>query len=183
MNTHIHLKTLWCVAIWSAVAGILAFPAAAEMRSKPSRTIEMETYCFNAPPGDTWDTEIDRERDIVRFIEVRHPPGSSPAETPEGVTEILIAKRPVPASQQGLSEQEIANHYRDEEQRNMVRLGVSQKRYHLRNIEQGVVTIGGKTLYYMRYQAPTGSWVGLEGTSLDQHAVLYLYFPPGFTSD
>jgi len=64
----------------------------------------------------------------------------------------------------------------------MVQLGVFQKRYQLKNIEHGVVGIGGKTLYYMRYQAPSGSWVGLEGASIAQHAVLYLYFPPGFAS-
>jgi hypothetical protein len=182
MTTHIRPNALWFVLIGSAIAGILVPQAVAQAPPESSCTIEMETYCLDTPPGGGWKTEIDRERDLVRFTQVQYPRGSSTAEAPEGVTEILITKQAIPASQTGLSEQEIAEDYRETEQRNMVQHGVSQGHYQLKDVEKGVVTIGGKTLYYMSYQAPAGSWVGLEGPSIAQRAVLYLYFPPGFTS-
>lgn len=183
MMTHVRSKILSFAVLSGMIASMIVPQAIAQTPPESSRTIEMSTYCLDAPPGADWVTEIDRERNLVRFTQTRYSDtnSSSTAENLTGVTEILVARHSVPLSQKDLDEQEIADRYRDEEQKNMVQLGVSQKRYQLTNIERGVVTIGRKTLYYMRYQAPAGSWVGLEGTSIAQHAVLYLYFPPGFT--
>ena len=77
-----------------------------------------------------------------------------------------------------LSEEEVADDFRNQE-KNIMRFKWSTKNeYKLKDVKKDVTTIGGKKLYRMSYKV-TYPYNIKEGW-LVVNAVLYLYFPPEF---
>ena len=70
-----------------------------------------------------------------------------------------------------------AGAYRDWEVGHMQSEGVNQGMYELRDVNKGETTVGGKTLYTLKYRQ---HWSNPDGNDLLIHAHLFLYFPESY---
>jgi hypothetical protein len=81
-----------------------------------------------------------------------------------------------------ISEEEVANDYRDREEADMIRRGVMTGQYELSDVKKSITMIGGKKVYFMSYK--TLGWSkGNKGPTDHRvvgEAVLYLFFPADF---
>src|SRR5271169_5728433 len=157
-------------------------------REGERHTIDLGDYMVDVPSSEDWQIQVDKERGIVIFAKEKGKGmrilgqvlGGPPII--RGITLIQIFRNAVKDSPKcDLSEEEMADDYRNNEENVMLKEGVAKGEYNLEDVKKGVITIDGKRLYFMSYKAATaGSWMGatkaVEGT-------LYLYFPPDFKTN
>jgi hypothetical protein len=177
--------------ILKSIALLLLFSCATTQqaqRVKEGETINMGSYTVNVPPGDDWQIQIDKEREAVIFVKEKGKGmrvlgqllgGNS---IRRGTTLIQIFRNAImDPSKWYLSEEEIADDYRNSEE-NIVSMGEDEKEeYKLEDVKKGITTVEGRRLYFLSYKATTGHWMGsLKGPSKAVEATLYLFFPPDF---
>ncbi len=157
-------------------------------RVKSGETINMGSYTVNVPPGDDWQIQIDKERETLIF-EKEKGKGMrvlgqllGGASITRGTTLVKIFRNGVmDPSKWHLSEEEIADDYRNNEEKIVSMGGDEEEKYKLEDVKKGITTVEGRRFYFLSYKATTGSWMGsLKGPSKTVEATLYLFFPPDF---
>jgi len=113
-------------------------------------------------------------------------------DTVMGITIIHVFRNEVAGKGWHMSEEEIANDYRNQEEKKMIEAGVKldsttfylyqfDGEYKLEDLRKDVTSINGKKLYTMTYKATAGTFFGIplsKGPSRTVETALYLYFPP-----
>jgi ankyrin repeat protein len=95
-----------------------------------------------------------------------------------GSTLIQVMKNEVMPEGWYMSEEEVANDYRNLEEKTMIEEGVKKGQYKLEDVKKDGTTIKGKKFYLMSYRITSGGL--FKGPAMTQEAVLYVYFPPDF---
>ncbi len=129
------------------------------------------------PPYDVWSCQVDKELGFIRFEKAKYScvPGFRRFV---GWTLIQVFRNGVKQEGWHLSEEEVADNFRNEEE-NIMRLeGGAKGEYKVKDVKKNVTTIGGKKLYFMSYKTSTPFKVFGGGKIIK--AVLYLYFLPEF---
>lgn len=139
------------------------------------QTINMGYYSVIPPPGNSWNVELNKETGRIRF--------TKPTKSPIGdkglpVTTIIVGYNWVTQEDMlQLSEQEIADEYRDGEIANMNSEGVIQGSYQLHEVKKDKTMLDGKKLYTLNYKQKGGEWFGKD---IIGESILYVYFPPNY---
>ncbi|MCX7771201.1 MAG: hypothetical protein N2202_09025 [Proteobacteria bacterium] len=141
------------------------------------KMIDMGSYSVESLPNENWKVEIEKEKGIIRFIKEEKEKifGFLPSRK-KRLTFIQISKNLVmDMNIWHLSEEKIADDYRNNEEQIMIEMGVKTGQIVLKDVKKGVTQIGDKKLYFMSYKA-----VSIKQPKIVQEAVLYLYFPQDF---
>jgi len=146
---------------------ILVFPlllSCATLYIKGS-IIDTDHFSVIGPPGDGWYVNIKKDPAIVEFRKASKDENT-----------LIKALRNWIADKNfwGLSEGEVATHYRNGEEADMKLRGEMQRLYHLSDVKRGTTMIGDKQVYFMSYRAS-----GIPERVVSD-AVLYLFFPADF---
>ena len=166
------------------IAALLLFSCATTQqtpRMKEGEKINMDSYSVASPPGGDWEIQIEKEKDMITFQKLKKwwMTGSV-----LGSTFIQVFRNEVSPDGWQMSEEEVANDFRNNEEKIMQEEGVKKGLYEFEDVTRGITTIGGKKLYTMSYKTKKGSFGGalIKGTASyrAQETVLYLYFPQDF---
>jgi hypothetical protein len=138
--------------------------------------VDADYFTVEAPHG-TWAYKVDKQMEfiIISFEKYKHSTLGGP-----GIGSILIQVFRNGVKQEGwhLSEEEVADDFRNQEE-NIMRFERGTKgKYNLKDVKKDITTIGGKKLYRMSYKVNFPYNIK-EGWKVI-NAVLYLYFPPEF---
>jgi hypothetical protein len=149
-------------------------PQSLNQESK-ERTIDMDSYTVDLPSGENWKVEIDKRVGSVRFLK---QPKSLFGRGGLPTTMIQVSYNWVVEEKMWqLSEEDIANDYRDGEVANMTMAGVLPGSYELHDAKKDITTLDGKKLYTLSYKQMGGKWFGTDKIS---ESILYMYFPSSF---
>lgn len=165
---------------------LLIFSFLFSCATAPETQQEMEIPIIDAgyftvePPYDVlpyysvWSCQVNKELGAVRFEKGKYSVFGGWV----GSTLIQVFRNGVKQEGWHLSEEEVANDFRDQEE-NIMRLeGGKKNEYKLKDVKKDVTTIGEKKLYFMSYKIRTP--FKLIGGGKIINAALYLYFPPEF---
>jgi len=137
-------------------------------------------YFTVEPPYDVlpyysvWSCQVNKELGAVKFEKGKY----SVLGGWVGSTLVQVFRNGVKQEGWHLSEEEVANDFRDQEE-NIMRLeGGTKNEYKLKDVKKDITTIGEKKLYFMSYKISTP--FKLIGGGKIINAALYLYFPPEF---
>lgn len=157
---------------------LFSYTAAQEMQQESKgRIIDMGSYSVEAPLGEDWQIEIEKDRGEIRITKEAKQRilGFLPGRT-KHLTIIQISRNQVmDPGKWRLAEEDLADDYRNMEESGMITMGVKTGQYELKDVIKGVSQIGDKKLYFMSYKTITA-----KQPKAVQEAVLYLYFPPDF---
>jgi len=144
------------------------------------RTINMGYYSVEAPPGEDWQYEMNKEKGILICQKLKKWFSGRVL----GSTLIEVFRNSVAPQGWHLNEEECTDDFRNSEERGMQEEGVKKGLYELRNVKKGMETVGDRKLYTMHYETtmtlPGGVWEHGLAARRAQQVVLYLYFPPDF---
>lgn len=127
--------------------------------------IDTDHFSVTGPPVDGWNVNVKKDPAIVDFRK------ASKDET----TLIKVLRNWVADKNfWHLSEEQVANHYRDGEEGDMKLRGEMKGLYHLSDVKRGTTMIGDKKVYFMSYRTS-----GIRDKVVSD-AVLYLFFPADF---
>lgn len=138
------------------------------------RTIDMGSYTVDLPSGGNWKVEIDKERGSVRFL--KQPKSFFGGGLPTTIIQVSY-NWVVQEKMWQLSEEEIANDYRDGEIANMTMAGVMPGSYELHDVKKEITILNGRKLYTLSYKQMGGEWFGTDKIN---ESILYMYFPSSF---
>src|SRR6266498_2960282 len=130
-------------------------------------------YTFNAPPGKNWEVKIEKEEDRVTFS--KQPKSYFIRKLP--LTTIHVVQNKVLQEKQNLSEEEIADDVRKNEEFGMFIGGPLSGKYILTDCKNDTVTIYDKKIYIMSYKNSGGSGFGKDKVG---EFILHIYFPSEF---
>jgi hypothetical protein len=133
-------------------------------------------YFTVEPPYGVWAYQVDKQTGFinVKFEKAKY----SVLGAGVGSTLIQVFRNGVKQEGWHLSEEEVADDFRNQEE-NIMRFERGTKPEHkLKDVKKDITTIGGKKLYRMSYKL-TFPYNIREGWKII-NAVLYLYFPPEF---
>jgi hypothetical protein len=142
--------------------------------------IDMGHYSVIGPPGGAWVVNIQKGQGTVEFRK------SNASQSTGLIDETALIKVLrnwiVDEKLKRLSEEEVANDYRNREEADMIRRGVMTGQYELSDVKKDITMIGDKRVYLMSYK--TLGWSkGSKGPTDHKvvgEAVLYLFFPADF---
>jgi hypothetical protein len=136
----------------------------------------VDAYYFTVePPYGVWETRS--WRGTIRFARHKYSVFGGWV----GRTLINVFREEVKQEGWHLSEEEVADDFRNQE-KNIIRSDWdTRKEYKLKDVKKDVTTIGEKKLYRMSYKVSYPYNIS-EGWKVVE-AVLYLYFPPEFKED
>jgi len=154
--------------------------------------IDMGCYSIKAPPGENWGIETDKGKGIVKFQKLKIWALSGKIL---GSTLIQVMENKILQEKWHLSEEEIADDYRNLEEKIMIEEGVKKGEYKLKEVKKDTTIVDGRKFYTMSYKTTIGTWGEMIGSSIPAGAVgspllikvpiaveniIYLYFPPDF---
>lgn len=142
-----------------------------------AQTIDVGPFTVARPQGSGWQVIEQQSGDIAFKEAMAGPPPRLMTSRHVWVTRASPEKK-----KWNLPEEQIANEYRNQEEQGMMILGLKDK-YHLQDVKKGVIRRDHKKLYFMSYQTVQRPPQGESGREIITDTVLYLYFPPQFTSD
>ena len=127
--------------------------------------IDTDHFSVTGPPGDGWNVNVKKDPAIVDF-----------RKASKDETTLIKALRNWVADKNfwHLSEEGVANNYRDGEEADMIWRGVMTRQYKLSDVKRGTTMIGDKKVYFMSYRTS-----GIRERTVSD-AVLYLFFPADF---
>jgi len=132
--------------------------------------IDMGAYSVKAPLGEGWQADIKKEKRTINFIKAK----KRALGILGGGTGIKVFPNIISPGKWHLSEAEVADDYRNQEEQDMIEKSVKTGAFKLEDVEKGITTIDGRKLYFMSYKTiPVQKYIA-------QEAILYLYFPPDF---
>ncbi len=148
---------------------------------KEGETINMNSYTVAVPPGGNWEIQIAKEQGMVTFLKLKKWLFTGRVL---GSTTIKVFRNEIAPQGWHLSEEEVANDFRNNEEKIMREEGVKKGLYELEDVTKSIESEGDKKLYAMSYKIkrdlPGGVWEHGAAAHRAQEAVLYLYFPPDF---
>ena len=157
-----------------------------------TEVIDMGYYSIKAPSGQNWGIEIDKEKRIVKFQKLKIWALSGKIL---GSTLILVTENKRLQDKWYLSEEEIADDYRNLEEKIMLEEGVKKGEYKLKEVKKETTIIDEKKFYTMSYKTTRGTWGEMIGSSIPAGVAgspllmkapiavenkIYLYFPTDF---
>lgn len=142
-------------------------------KEKKDSPIIMESYTMQAPSGDNWTVNIDRNKESVQFERVENATHNNQSVSVS--TFIQVLKKKTEARMKTREEKEVAADFIDGEKEKIIQDLVAQGAFVMKRMEKGTVTKGGKKLYRLNYEATK--------EDLTVEAVFYLYFPPDYLED
>jgi len=131
-------------------------------------------YFTVEPPYGVWACQVEKQMGFISFGKSKY----SVLGAPVGSTLIRVFRNGVKQELWHLSEEEVADDFRNQEENTMIEEGVKKGQYKLEDVKKDITTIGGKKLYFMNYKTSTAFKIIGGGTIIN--AVLYLYFPLEF---
>jgi len=144
-----------------------------DVKTNKNLFVEMESYIVNYPPGNDWQFEIDKIKNMVIFT--RYNKIWTGAIT--GTTVIEVFEVPVISDTFKLGAKETAEHYMNNELRIMKEEG-AKSGYELDTAFMSDKVLNDKKFYFMHYIISGGSrW---EGNYFSLESTLALYFPPDY---
>lgn len=150
--------------------GIAIYPDPRFARLEPSakvaggQTIEARAYTVPAPTGDGWHAQVDSYNDTVAFTR------SSPAA--KEVTRISVARSELDLPTTAVDETSVLTAFQCVSEATFREEGKAKSRK-LGEVTKRVETIGGKTLYVMRYLVTDQSL----SVSVESSEATYFYLP------
>lgn len=132
------------------------------------RIIDMGSYSVEVPPGEGWKFELAREKGMVKFLKK--------IATEERGVSIQVFQNKISPDIWHLSEEQVANDFRNGEEKAMIEEGVKKSVYTLEDVNKEISTIGEKKVYSMSYKKR----MRIGNKPYREVAVLYLYFPDNF---
>lgn len=139
------------------------------------RTIDIGSYTVDQPYGENWTIKINKQAGKVQFIKQSKAlfgAGGLPSTMIQVSYNSVVQK-----NMWQMTEEEIANDYRDGEIDNMTFRGILPGLYELHDVKKDIITLDGKTFYTLSYKQMGGRWFGTDKFA---ESILYLYFPPSF---
>jgi hypothetical protein len=146
-------------------------------RVKEGETINMDSYTVALPPGENWEIQKAKEKGMVTFLKLKKWLFTGRVL---GSTTIKVFRNEIAPQGWHLSEEEIANDFRNNEEKIMREEGVKNGLYELEDVTKSIESEGDKKLYAMSYKITRDLPGGGAAARRAQEAVLYLYFPPDF---
>ena len=137
---------------------------------------DMGMYAFRKPKNSHWTTTYDKIAGMVTFERKHEELAENLTGKKLGFSRIQIFPNEVERSQWGLSEEQIADNFRAEQELSMLKEGVYKHLYDLTIISKRSECVGQNRMHYF-------IWHVLHPTSPGGNInVLYLSFPPDFKS-
>jgi len=132
------------------------------------RIIDMGSYSVEVPPGEGWKFELAKEKGMVTFLKT--------IVAQESGVSILVFQNKINPDIWHLSEEQVADDFRNSEEKIMIEEGVKKGVYTLEDVKKELITIGEKKVYSMSYR----KGMRIANKSYREVAILYLYFPDNF---
>lgn len=138
--------------------------------------IDMGYFSVIGPPGDGWFVNKQKDQRKVEFQ--KRNVSQSTSFINDSTLIHVIQNWVADEKLKRLSEEEVADNFRDTEEAGMIVRGVLMGKYELADVKKDKIIIGDKKLYLMSYKTSgvgkpvPRKWMG--------EAVLYLFFPPDF---
>lgn len=169
------MKLRW-LPVFAVTPVILLVVFASSSFARAASTIDVGPFTLAPPQGPGWQVIEKKSGDIAFKKEMSGPP-------PRLMTSqhIWVTRETPDRKKWNLSEEQIANGYRSQEEQGMTILGTLKGKYQVQNVKKGIIRRVHKKLYFMSYQTVQHSPHGEVGTEIVTDTVLYLYFPPQFT--
>lgn len=134
--------------------------------------VEMSGYSILAPLGKNWGMETDEGKKEVTFSRQKIYSLSGQVI---GYTLITVRQRNIQSQEtMGMSEEEVAEHFLDKEEKPMFEAVKDVK-----NIKKESITIDGKKVYTISGSAT----VEVPGIDMISERAIFLYFPPEFSDN
>ncbi len=166
----------WAFILLAALVCSCASPSK-EVASNASQVpVDAGSFKVCAPAGKGWLTHVNREKDTVNF----ERPGTT-ITGGQTLSAILVFLNGVRADAGTQAEEQTADEFRASEEATLKK-GADRGEYKLGPVRKGVTTVGEKKLYTMGYKLTQGHVFPNLGPATAVEAVLYLYFPPNFTT-
>jgi len=139
--------------------------------------IDMDHFSVIGPPGDGWFVKIQKDQGAVEFI--KRNVSQSTGSTNESIMIRVFRNWITDEKLKRLSEEEVADDFRANEETGMWTMGVMRGEYILTDVKKDTTMIGDKKLYLMSYR--TSGWPkGPTRQRWINDSVLYLFFPADF---
>jgi len=135
--------------------------------------IDMESYSITGPPGDGWSVNIQKDKHAVDFQKRNVSQSSGLIDEVIGIR--VFRNWITDEKLKRLSEEEVADDFREKEEAGMFVMGMMRGKYLLDDVKKDTTTIGDKKLYLMSYRTS-----GLSQGKMINDSVLYLFFPADF---
>ncbi len=130
--------------------------------------VDAGTYSIIVPNAADWKINVDKASGLIDLSKsVIFWNGKV-----LGDVTIKIFQNNLTKQKFNLTEDQVADDYRDLEEQVMVEEGVKKGKYKLEQLNKTTTAMAGKKLYTMSYRTFT--------TTAGGNAILYLYFPPDF---
>ena len=139
--------------------------------------IDMGHFSVIGPAGDGWFVNIQKDQGAVEFQKrnVSQSSGLINESTMIRVFRNCITDEKL----KRLSEEKVADDFREREEVGMLMMGVMKGEYELTDVKKDTTMIGDKKLYLMSYR--TSGWSkGPTRQKWINDSVLYLFFPTDF---
>ena len=172
LNTIIGKTILFIVAI--ALSSCATTQTTQQLQPvSEGQIIDMGAYSVKAPLGEGWQADIKKEKRTINFIKAK----KRALGILGGGTGIKVFPNIISPGKWHLSEAEVADDYRNQEEQDMIEKSVKTGAFKLEDVKKGITTLDGKKLYFMSYKIiPVKKYT--KPTA--QEAILYLYFPQDF---
>jgi hypothetical protein len=151
------------------------------IQQRGEHVVNMGDYSVEAPIGEDWEIQIDKEKAIISFTKIKQSAKSKLAGVIDGSTLIEVFKNEIPPQGWHMGEEETADDFRNHQEKTMIEEGVEKGEYILEDVKKGHTTINDKKLYFLSYKTTAG-FGGVSPTNPLRvvEAILYLYFPEHF---
>ena len=131
-------------------------------------------FCsITGPPGDGWSVNIQKDKHAVDFQKRNVSQSSGLIDEVIGIR--VFRNWITDEKLKRLSEEEVADDFREKEEAGMFVMGMMRGKYLLDDVKKDTTTIGDKKLYLMSYRTS-----GLSQGKMINDSVLYLFFPADF---
>ena len=139
--------------------------------------IDIGHFSVVGPPGDGWFVNIQKGQGIVEFL--KRNVSESTGSVNESILIRVFRNWITDEKLKRLSEEEVADDFRRNEEAGMLMMGVMRGVYELSDVKKDTTIIGDKKLYFMSYR----TWGWSKGPARQKwinDSVLYLFFPANF---
>lgn len=143
-----------------------------------AQAIDLGPFTVEPPQGPGWQVIEKKKTDIAFKLTMPGPP-------PRIMTSrhILVTRDSPGKRQTKMSEKQLADNYRNQEEQGMMILGTLKGKYKVEDVKKGIVKRGEKKLYFMSYRTIQSQPEGQPDREIETKTGLYIYFPPRFSRD
>jgi uncharacterized protein YgbK (DUF1537 family) len=135
-----------------------------------AQTIDLGSFSIEPPQGPGWQVIEKKKTDIAFKLTMPGPP-------PRIMTSrhILVVRDSPGKKQKKMSEEQLANAYRNQEEQGMMILGTLKAKYKVEDVKKRIVTRGKRKLYFMSYRTVQTQPEGQVDREIVTKTDVYLY--------